>query len=329
MSTQRRSRGRSRGFTLIELLVVIAIIAVLIALLLPAVQQAREAARRSQCKNNLHQVGLALHNYHDTFKVFPPSRMSPGFVGWGGPAQGGSAFYLNSSGWTMLLPYLDQGPMYNKYDHNQAASWSYYYGAYGPGEMKGDPNVNAPLTKTVLNVLVCPSDNGTKFYPAINQYYSISSTVAGGAKTSYDFSVWYGEYYYANYYQNLAIQARPLFGSNTSTRIDDIKDGSSNTVAVAEQVFEKYNGVCGAWGYSCHVNVGIDVAWYGINRWDYYGTNYQYGRLGQWAAPGSMHVGGCHMLLADGAVRFISENLAANTRTNLAYISDAQVVGEF
>src|SRR5262247_1263791 len=103
-------RKRLRAFTLIELLVVIAIIAVLIALLLPAVQQAREAARRSQCKSNLHNCGLAIHNYQDAHGSLPPSRMAAGFGGWGGPAQQGPPFYLNSTGWMLLLPYLDQQP---------------------------------------------------------------------------------------------------------------------------------------------------------------------------------------------------------------------------
>src|SRR5215813_2046814 len=109
-----RVRRRS-GFTLIELLVVIAIIAVLIGLLLPAVQQAREAARRSQCKNNLKQMGLAMHNYHDVYQCFPP-----GYLGY--PAgNGGSCATINNTtqrgqgwGWgAFLLPYLDQGNLYN------------------------------------------------------------------------------------------------------------------------------------------------------------------------------------------------------------------------
>ena len=97
---------KRRGFTLIELLVVIAIIAILIALLLPAVQQAREAARRTQCKNNLKQIGLAMHNYHDTFLKFPS----------GGS---GNSQYWGHSQWVSILPFADQAPLYNQWNFNQ------------------------------------------------------------------------------------------------------------------------------------------------------------------------------------------------------------------
>ncbi|MCA9018497.1 MAG: DUF1559 domain-containing protein, partial [Planctomycetaceae bacterium] len=107
---------RSRkGFTLIELLVVIAIIAILIALLLPAVQQAREAARRSTCKNNLKQLGLALHNYNETFNVLPYSVSHSGSC-VGGSASTASTVTLNHRGWLLLLPYLEQSALYNKFN---------------------------------------------------------------------------------------------------------------------------------------------------------------------------------------------------------------------
>src|SRR5213592_7905 len=103
---------RPAGFTLIELLVVIAIIAVLVALLLPAVQQAREAARRSQCKNNLKQLGLAFYNYHESFNMFPIN-----FAVRGG--GGGQAIADTGHSWlTMLLPSVDQAPLYNSINHN-------------------------------------------------------------------------------------------------------------------------------------------------------------------------------------------------------------------
>ena len=139
-----------RGFTLIELLVVIAIIAILIALLLPAVQQAREAARRTQCKNNLKQLGIALHNYHDVHRVFPPSRLNVGFHGGPVYATPRPARYKNATGWTLLLPFIEQGNLYQQYDHNQAASWSYVYGMYSPGEVAGNPDNNYAIVKTKI-----------------------------------------------------------------------------------------------------------------------------------------------------------------------------------
>src|SRR5437899_1311540 len=116
---------RRFGFTLIELLVVIAIIAVLVALLLPAVQQAREAARRSQCKNNLKQIGLALHNYHENFNMLPPSAINPGTVGSTSFIPNGGI--RNYTGYLMILPQLDQGPLYNQINFNIAtgqADWN-------------------------------------------------------------------------------------------------------------------------------------------------------------------------------------------------------------
>ncbi|MBX3451642.1 MAG: DUF1559 domain-containing protein [Planctomycetaceae bacterium] len=332
----RASVRRKSGFTLIELLVVIAIIAILIALLLPAVQQAREAARRTQCKNNMKQIGLALHNYHDTHTVFPASSYSLGIGAYDyftGGATPSTPTYRNLNGLVMLLPYMDQAPLYNQFNMNSAASWSYVYGLYTPGQVQGDPNLNAPVAKTKLAVFTCPSDNGPDIYTSANQYYSISATQTGGYKTSYDFSVHYNDYYYNHYWQVLGMVDRPLFGTDTKSSIRDVTDGTSNTVAFYEQLFDKYNGVAGAWAYRCHVNIGIDGSWYGINRWDYYNGAYGYvpvpGRLGQWATPGSMHVGGCHALLADGSVRFLSQNTDNQTLNRIHKISDGQPVGEF
>lgn len=326
---------RRRGFTLIELLVVIAIIAVLIALLLPAVQQAREAARRSTCKNNLKQIGLALHNYHDAAKMFPSSGYAMGMDGYDYFSAGGSPAAIsrqsNTSGFVMMLPYLDLATLYKQWDFNNAASVSYVYGLHTAATVLGNPNVNAAISKTPLPVLTCPSDNGNPYYGGKDQYYSISLTEAGGYRSNYDFSTHYNHYYYNHYLQALAPNQRPLFGFDASYGVRDIRDGTSNTVAMLEQVREKYNGQVGGWSYRCHVNVGIDLGWERINRWDYPGVpaSFLVGRLGQWATAGSMHTGGCQAVMADGSVRFLNQNIDTPTRQRLSTMADNQPIGEF
>jgi len=329
---------RRIGFTLIELLVVIAIIAVLIALLLPAVQQARESARRTQCKNNFKQLGIALHNYHETFSVFPASGYSVGVGGYdyanpSAPTTPVIPRQSNTSGFVMLLPYFDQAQMYTKWSFSDAASHNYVYGLYTAGTVLGNPNVNAPLSKKVMPMLTCPSDNGANNYTGVgSQHYSISSTEAGGYRSSYEFSVEYNDYYYNHRWNALGITQRPLFGTDTRTSIRDMSDGTSNTVAMIEQSREKYNGTIAGWSYRAHVNIGVDLGWNRINEWCYppgSTTNCLPGRLGQWASAGSLHTGGCHVVLGDGAVRFISENVDTTTRQRLATISDGQTVGEY
>jgi len=165
-----RHNVKRRAFTLIELLVVIAIIAILIALLLPAVQQAREAARRTQCRNHLKQIGLALHNYHDTHLTFPASVYSSGRSPSGG-------LVTNVTGWIMLLPFLDQAPLYNQFDFNHATG-TYDGGGNCPDSSLfpvsgGTPTkslagtdagitANVALGSTIIPVFFCPSDPGTQ-----------------------------------------------------------------------------------------------------------------------------------------------------------------------
>ncbi|MEK6261562.1 MAG: DUF1559 domain-containing protein [Planctomycetota bacterium] len=334
---KRTFSKRRVGFTLIELLVVIAIIAVLIALLLPAVQQARESARRTQCKNNFKQLGLALHNYHDSFGVFPASGYAVGVGGYdyASPVTSTPAIprQSNTSGFVMLLPYFDQAPMYNKWDFDHAASASWVYGLYSWTTVQGNPDVNAPISKKVMPMLTCPTDNGGANYTGIgSQHYSIGQGQPGGYRTNYEFSVEYQDYYYDHRWTALGLAQRPLFGTDTRTNIRDMSDGTSNTVAMIEQSREKYNGALGGWSYRCHVGIGIDFGWVPINSWCYppgSTTNCLPGRLGQWASAGSLHTGGCHVVLGDGAVRFVSETIDATTRARLATISDGQTVGEF
>ncbi len=140
MSISVCPRSRRAGFTLIELLVVVAIIAILIALLLPAVQQAREAARRTQCRNNLRQHGLGLHNYHAAYDVFPP-----GVLGDDGTVAAQQPLHT----WIIqLLPYLDQSPLYSTYDFN----------------VRFDDPANTTVVKMALSTFVCPSMFGDSYY---------------------------------------------------------------------------------------------------------------------------------------------------------------------
>lgn len=155
-----------RGFTLIELLVVIAIIAILIALLLPAVQQAREAARRTQCKNNLKQLGLALHNYHDVYSVFPMSTNSdasldPG-TGIDNPTTLGQRL-MNHRGWLGVLPYIEQSGMFAALNLSAPTGSYNRTGAATLTAPLDDPftNGNGKFVAMALPAFQCPSDSGS------------------------------------------------------------------------------------------------------------------------------------------------------------------------
>ena len=324
-------RPSRRGFTLIELLVVIAIIAVLIALLLPAVQQAREAARRSQCKNNLKQVGLALHNYHGTHKVFPAATYSKGQCGTGTP----DPLTLNASGWTMLLPFLELGNLYEQYDPTQAAG---HY-MVGGGPLAGDAvaSGNAAVVSTPIEVLFCPSENGSRYAMTGSPHYSITtSTDLRGARTSYDFCTSYVHYNSCNVWSAMdhpsytwySADDRRMFADNSAARMADVSDGTSNTIAVCETRMGVANGEPPTWGYRGWVMIGIDPHYRGINNTMWTGTD-RAPELGSWASAGSRHVGGCHVLLADGSVHFLSETINQDTLENLCAMQDGDVVGEF
>lgn len=323
----RFNRAR-HGFTLIELLVVIAIIAILVALLLPAVQQAREAARRSQCKNNFKQIGLALHNYHDTFNVFPYATANASSNA-GTPT---GANVLNHSGWPLLLPYIDQANLYNQFNFSWATGIRNESGGVVAGGTTAATNTNLDLSKTLLTVLLCPSDDGPTSYPSANTFYGCG--VTNSARSSYGFSV-----AAANggaLWASASRATRALFGLNSASRIRDITDGTSNTVAVVETTLDVDDGETQSWACSSHVGQGINFAApRGINNWRCCSwrsppnAQFQPGRNGEWGEPGSLHSGGIQVLLGDGSVRFISENIDAVTRTNLARIADGQVLGEF
>ncbi len=327
------NRNRSRGFTLIELLVVIAIIAILIALLLPAVQQAREAARRTQCKNNLKQIGLGLHNYHDTHRVFPYGGSGDANYNWGAGASTGHGIY-NWRGF--ILPFIDQAPLYNA----MASGMGTWNVSQAPGTPPAGYATTAsalPAVKQVLEVYQCPSDPGGIKTAAggpwggTPQYSGPPASYFGSAGPSRQYSqaslcgstsgcVLFGSTADFNGAGNSADPGMFIMRANKSS-VRDFTDGTSNTLAVGEEKILTTDG--SMWGirhWMDPFSVGSTAR--GINRPDpsqgYYGQCF-----------GSNHVGGAHFLLADGAVRFISENIDIITFCRLGTKGAGETVGEF
>ncbi|MEK6262626.1 MAG: DUF1559 domain-containing protein [Planctomycetota bacterium] len=208
------SRLRKRiGFTLIELLVVIAIIAVLIALLLPAVQQARESARRTQCKNNLKQLGLANHNYYDVFLTFV-YRQGGGVQAGGMPDAFDQNYFSACSGLVHLLPYVDQAPRYSSIMGLAATNWA----SLRPWDANRPFSVDLPA-------FLCPSDilsgNGN---PGRNNYRFCAGEFGKRHRESRDALQWGGEK-----------PIKGMFGVDSSVKMGEILDGTSNTIMMSER----------------------------------------------------------------------------------------------
>lgn len=279
--------GRKFGFTLIELLVVIAVIAVLMALLLPAVQQVREAARKSVCRNNLKQIGLALHNYESALRLFPPGSTS--IIDYGVWTANPTEYHLH--GWpSLILPNIDQAAVYNQVNYNVSAL---HAANYGPASQK-------------IALYRCPSFVGEDFsrepmYMALSPKYAIRNYVALGATNV------------GNLWQRPDGVIYPF----SSTRIADIKDGLSNTLIISE-TREKNAAVWIDGGTAAMTSRNYDDG----NAPSYAGKqialNYTpyYLAAGQgidalWG-PSSQHAGGAHHLLGDGSVRFVSQHISAS-----------------
>jgi prepilin-type N-terminal cleavage/methylation domain-containing protein/prepilin-type processing-associated H-X9-DG protein len=311
---------RRSGFTLIELLVVIAIIGVLVGLLLPAVQKVREAANRTKCQNSLKQLGLALANYESAFSQLPYGGKS---YGWCAGTTDPVAY--NASGMMLLMPYIEQTAIFQKWDPGQASCYlnspSCCWGNNTP-PVAGNPAVDAAVETDSISLLHCPSDSGSP-----SGLYSVYGPESGfmGAKTNYDLVTSFQDYVCHNW-ANSSSGTRYMFGENSTTRISDIQDGTSNTIAIAETVYDVYNGACPAWGYRGWVQTGIDPG-EGINIWQLSWTPYRYGQLATWWSNfGSMHEGGANCVFADGSVHFISENTSTTVLSQLSMMADGSVV---
>ncbi len=345
----RTPQPRRRAFTLIELLVVIAIIAILIGLLLPAVQKVREAAARAQCQNNMKQLGLACHTYHDANKKLPPGRKSLGNTQGAAIATFPSdPIILNHHGLIYLLPYIEQGNLYSRINRNAAtgnfmASQVFGY-PISPGSTLSTPDAiasgNAALAAVELSILLCPSDGGNRIIAPGSVHYSPDGTAGqvAAVKTCYDFIAQAQGVNRYNWWRNTSTGTRYIFGENSTTTLVSITDGTSNTLLMGEQTLELFNGVTSSWAYAGWVSVGIDPvgAWnvtfpaQGLNIWNYNNNpsplNKQPGRRASWYNAASLHTGGVNFVFADGSVRFIQETTDIPTLTRLSRMADGEVI---
>lgn len=359
--------NRRSGFTLIELLVVIAIIGVLVSLLLPAVQQAREAARRSQCRNNLKQIGLALHNYESSHLTFPMGRVPvpnlPGYVTVSGSVLSASnqRDRWHSAG-PMLLPYMDQANVYNRYNFN----------------VRWNDSVNLPAVQTPIASFQCPSaavsdrvdlstDPGIATRGAASDYVFLTRISADW----YSFGMGIPAPSAAEALLGVIPRGRIGQAAEGRSRLVDIMDGTSNTVMVAESAGAPYGFYAGGkkipasfannpaypnvvtTGSSRRYLVGGDglvlvtgTSWADPDR--AMGPNSaRFDGLGKAGTPAtvgsggrpingcndaefySFHTGGAMFCLADGSVRFISENISMATMAALITRNGGEVAGEF
>ena len=353
---ERTSKGRTAGFAFVELLIVIAVIAVLVALMLPAIVQAREAARKAQCRNNLKQIGIALHNFHDTHGSFPP--------GWSGIQFNGDGSILRPAdlgclwAWgAYLLPQLDQTALHERL---QVLGVS-------------DPPAPGEKLDVALQVLICPSDaggpeSGWGLYRAQWTDSGLSMDLLKGyAKSNYAAVNGRGTSPFQAEMPFAAVSgpARGIFGEDTRTQHRDILDGASNTFAVGEREMTRTHNRQPPRGAAWIRNVGELVAevtiegaiagapfgganfqaaagddgessgaapFVGIycNASSVVGTTGEHAPLNRSAnAFGSLHAGGAFFLFADGSVRFVSENIDSTTYGLLGSMADGEVVSGF
>lgn len=324
-----RGRGRRRGFTLIELLVVIAIIAILIGLLLPAVQKIREAANRMKCGNQLKQIGLALHNYHDTNNQLPPG--AEGSV-LPKPNTAGVTTMFPGTGWTVyILPMIEQDNLYRAYDFGQAynsvtnltvgnTKVSTYQCPSGPNLLSGN---SAEVANGLTNASThyygvmgpAGATNPTNMvYNGVTYSYTVGSANGNGAWTPHGM---------LSHFQN----ATGSVSTNRIVRLTDVTDGLTNTLMVGELSKNIPSSPAGipnhyrSWVRGNNGGSGITkCVTFPINSTFYNGSN-NFNEI----SFGSNHPGGTNFLLGDGSTRFIRDTIDLNVYRAMASMQSGEI----
>ncbi len=339
-----RSVPRRRGFTLVELLVVIAIIGILVALLLPAIQAAREAARRTQCTNNMKQHGIAFHNHHDVKKKFPSG--GAGTSWWATPY---TAETWGHSQWVSLLPYMELSAMYDQWQ------WGFDPGSGAGQNIDSGWDENIPLFQNVpITVLICPSSDLTSGGPSgfAQCYYGIAGAGSNGAFVSQvNVDHWdqpWGRTSNRGMVPNKGSEGQPAGPNCLGKGMKDCSDGTSNTMLLGEMSNWVFDGA----GNKSDRRPGRNWGWQmgGLSGWGELGPAHQQrhpalrsqceglgtirrdrlGRMGR-RFPGKSsaylgHPGGVMVLMVDGSVQFMSDNVNLETMTFKAVRNDGQVV---
>jgi len=324
---KRNSLGslRSGGFTLVELLVVIAIIGILIALLLPAVQSAREAARRTQCSNNLKQITLAIHNYHSAHKSFPPggiTKIPKSTCLLDCQTSGNRATWGGANWAVMILPYLEDTARYDLYDFSGSFSALYWVPGSTNFSVQFQPNPK----------FQCPSDPNSRPEICNTNYFGCQG---GGA--TYLCAGSGGVFPRVCFHNG-------IFHNNSSFRISHVADGTSNVFLVGETKYCPHpdghaTGAYASWDSALRIYpgtvypfpLGLCAAMEAINSAEWPTWNPSRTFTGDVASStfGSLHPGGCHFGMADGSVHFISETIDMALYRGLGAREDGFPVGGF